>query len=77
MLVMPSIGHIRWKRFDSLKKLADMSTGVKPLPRSCLCIAFVKVKLKETPHNHPMQRGTYPLEVIHVDIAGPFLVTRY
>jgi hypothetical protein len=56
---------------DGLKKLANMSTGMDPIPQGCLCLACVKSRLKELPHNHPSRRGEYPLEFVHIDIAGP------
>ena len=56
---------------DALKKLITMSTGMKPIPKACLCLACVKSRLKENPHNTPSRSGEYPLEFIHMDLHGP------
>ena len=62
---------------DALRKLVDMSTSIKPLLKGCLYIIYVKAKLKENPYTDPIKRGTYPLELIYIDIAEPFLIIGY
>ncbi|KAJ0133418.1 hypothetical protein HZ326_23503 [Fusarium oxysporum f. sp. albedinis] len=36
-------------------------------------ISGIYGKLRECPHVRPIKKGTYPLEYIYADIAGPFL----
>jgi hypothetical protein len=61
----------------NLKALTKISTGMRPLPKGCFCAPCIKARLKETPHNRQIAPGRYPLELIHIDIAGPFAVTGY
>ncbi|KAM6514095.1 hypothetical protein FALCPG4_18898 [Fusarium falciforme] len=57
----------------NIKRLVGMSTGIRPdQSTSNPCGACVQGKLKERPHVRPIKKGTYPLECIHADIAGPF-----
>ncbi|KAI3572512.1 hypothetical protein IWW34DRAFT_574073, partial [Fusarium oxysporum f. sp. albedinis] len=36
------------------------------------CEPCIAGKQKERPHRKSIQKGTYPLECVHADIAGPF-----
>ncbi|RKK66392.1 Retrovirus-related Pol polyprotein from transposon TNT 1-94 [Fusarium oxysporum] len=57
----------------NIKRLMNMSTGIRPDDStSNPCGACVQGKLRECPHIRPIKKGTYPLECIHADIAGPF-----
>ncbi|KAK2922958.1 Ribonuclease H superfamily [Fusarium oxysporum f. sp. vasinfectum] len=57
----------------NIKRLMKMSTGIRPDDStSNPCGACVQGKLRECPHVRPIKKGTYPLECIHADIAGPF-----
>ncbi|KAG7003598.1 Retrovirus-related Pol polyprotein from transposon TNT [Fusarium oxysporum f. sp. conglutinans] len=57
----------------NIKRLMNMSTGIRPdISTSNPCGACVQGKLRECPHIRPIKKGTYPLECIHADIAGPF-----
>ncbi|RYC80069.1 hypothetical protein BFJ63_vAg17046 [Fusarium oxysporum f. sp. narcissi] len=57
----------------NIKRLMNMSTGIRPdNSTSNPCGACVQGKLRECPHIRPIKKGTYPLECIHADIAGPF-----
>ncbi|KAL5583887.1 hypothetical protein FOVSG1_015394 [Fusarium oxysporum f. sp. vasinfectum] len=57
----------------NIKRLMNMSTGIRPDDStSNPCGACVQGKLRECPHVRPIKKGTYPLECIHADIAGPF-----
>ena len=59
---------------QNLLKLKGMSYGMSDIPEACLCEACVLGRMKEGPHKVPFKPGTYPLEFIHTDIAGPFPV---
>jgi hypothetical protein len=48
-----------------------------PPPDNCVCIPCVQGRMKEKPHKKKFKPGTYPLEFIYTDIAGPFPVTGY
>ena len=61
------LGHLGEQ---NLKRLARMSTGMRPLSNGCTCIYCVNAKLREVPHNHSFKRGEYPLEFIHIDLSG-------
>jgi hypothetical protein len=57
----------------NIQRLIKISTGIRPdESASNPCGACVQSKLKECPHVRPIKKGTYPLERIHADIAGPF-----
>ncbi|KAH7460549.1 Retrovirus-related Pol polyprotein from transposon TNT 1-94 [Fusarium oxysporum f. sp. matthiolae] len=57
----------------NIKRLMKMSTGIRTDDStSNPCGACVQGKLREGPHIRPIKKGTYPLECIHADIAGPF-----
>ncbi|KAL5603949.1 hypothetical protein FOVSG1_006699 [Fusarium oxysporum f. sp. vasinfectum] len=57
----------------NIKRLMNMSTGIRPDDSaSNPCGGCVQGKLRECPHIRPIKKGTYPLECIHADIAGPF-----
>jgi transposase InsO family protein len=57
----------------NIKRLMNMSTGIRPdNSTSNPCGACVQRKLRECPHIRPIKKGTYPLECIHADMAGPF-----
>ncbi|KAG7420459.1 Retrovirus-related Pol polyprotein from transposon TNT [Fusarium oxysporum f. sp. raphani] len=57
----------------NIKRLMKMSTGIRPDDStSNPCGACVQGKLRECPHVRPIKKGTYPLECIHADTAGPF-----
>jgi hypothetical protein len=59
----------------TLRKLQACTTGMRPIPSEHVCHSCLQGRMRETPHNHPIKRGTYPMEFIHTDIAGPFPVT--
>ena len=68
------LGHLGQ---DNLKKLLDMSTGMRPIPESHLCEPCAEIRLKESPHKGELPRGSYPLESLHMDVCGPFRTTGY
>ncbi|KAI3570520.1 hypothetical protein IWW34DRAFT_578429, partial [Fusarium oxysporum f. sp. albedinis] len=41
------------------------------------CEPCIVGKQKERPHQKSIRKGTYPLECVHADIAGPFPDTAY
>lgn len=58
-----------------LKKLEGMATGIdlkKPYKNTCTCEACVYGRMKENPHNHLIKPGEHPMDLIHVDLCGPF-----
>lgn len=59
----------------NLKKLREMSTGMTPLDESVVCETCAPVKIKEVPHKGNLARGTYNLEILHIDCSGPFRTT--
>lgn len=59
---------------QNLQRLATMSTGMERRLDFCLCEPCVYGRMKETPHKIPAKRGDYPMEYIHIDIAGPLPV---
>lgn len=62
---------------EGIKQLMDMSTGIKPIQRTCLCKGCALGRLKQVPHKGQICKGTRPLEYIHADISGPFHVEGY
>ncbi|KAK9769258.1 putative Integrase catalytic domain-containing protein [Seiridium cardinale] len=61
------LGHISE---SSLKQLVEKS-GLPPArDTSCVCEICVRSRMKQTPHTGTLKKGTYPLESLHVDIAG-------
>ena len=62
---------------QNVKRLQEMLTGMVRSNNAHSCTDCILWRLKEKPHNKPSPRGEYPLEYIHIDIAGPFLVVGY
>ena len=62
---------------QGIKQLMDMSTGIKPIQRTCLCKGCALGRLKQVPHKGKIRKGTRPLEYIHADISGPFHIEGY
>jgi transposase InsO family protein len=62
---------------QGIKQLMDMSTGIKPVQRTCLCKGCALGRLKQVPHKGKVRKGTRPLEYIHADISGPFPIEGY
>jgi hypothetical protein len=56
----------------TLWKLAACTTGMRPVPIDCPYHACIMGRIHEVPYTKPIKRGTYPMEFIHIDIAGPF-----
>ncbi len=49
----------------------------KPPPDTETCEACVLTRMRSHPHTGIIQRGKYPLELIHTDLMGPMEVTSY
>ena len=62
---------------QGIKQLMDMSTGIKPIQRTCLCKGCALGRLKQVPHKGKIHKGTRPLEYVHADISGPFHIEGY
>ena len=60
-----------------IEQLQTMSTGIKPVQRTCLCESCALGRLKQVPHKGSIHKGTRPLEFLHADISGPFHVEGY
>ena len=74
--------HLWHKRMGHLgeqnvKRLQDMSTGMTRPVKATPCTECLLGRMKEKSHNTPSRRGEYPLEYIHIDIAGPFPIAGY
>lgn len=58
-----------------LKKLEGMATGIdlkRPYKNICTCEACVYGRMKENPHNHLIKSGEHAMDLIHIDLCGPF-----
>lgn len=61
----------------NLKLLRNMSIGMNSTSAICLCEPYMMGQMKEVPHTTSSKRGTYPMEFVHTDVAGPFPVTGF
>jgi Zn ribbon nucleic-acid-binding protein len=61
----------------SLQRLVKMSTGMDATVALCPCEACAQGRSRETPHQTPIKRGTYPMEFLHTDVGGPFAEAGY
>lgn len=64
---------------SNLRRLQSMATGMHDIQEDgfCICEACVKGRMKERPHAGKIARGQHPLDLIHIDIAGPFRTPGY
>lgn len=62
---------------QGIKELMNMSTGIKPIQKTCLCKGCALGRLKQVPHRGKVRKGTRPLEYMHADISGPFHIEGY
>jgi hypothetical protein len=62
---------------QGIRKLMDMSTGIKPIQQACLCKGCALGRLKQVPHKGEIRKGTRQLEYIDTDISGPFHIEGY
>lgn len=63
------LGHLGQHNLSVLK---TMSTAIHDVPPGTICEACALTKSKEQPHSGKIARGTRKLEVISIDICGPF-----
>ncbi|KAJ3454187.1 hypothetical protein MRS44_018081 [Fusarium solani] len=68
------LGHLSE---SGIKALRGMAHGIHPILRGQNCEPCIAGKQKERPHRKSIRKGTYPLECVHADIAGPFPDTAY
>ncbi|KAK2670217.1 hypothetical protein RAB80_014354 [Fusarium oxysporum f. sp. vasinfectum] len=68
------LGHLSE---NGIKALRGMAHGIHPILRGENCEPCIVGKQKERPHQKSIRKGTYPLECVHADIAGPFPDTAY
>ncbi|KAH7465285.1 Retrovirus-related Pol polyprotein from transposon TNT 1-94 [Fusarium oxysporum f. sp. matthiolae] len=68
------LGHLSE---NGIKALKGMAHGIHPILRGENCEPCIVGKQKERPHQKSIRKGTYPLECVHADIAGPFPDTAY
>ena len=61
----------------NLVRLRAMSMGMNTVPKVCICESCFDGRMREVSHNTASQKGKYPLEFIHTDIAGRFPITGY
>lgn len=62
------MGHLAEASIEKLRHIADGMEATIPDGQS-LCEDCVQGRLKERPHSGAIQPGTYPIELVHVDIA--------
>ncbi|KAI0994036.1 hypothetical protein K3495_g14147 [Podosphaera aphanis] len=63
------LGHLGEQ---GIKDLIKISTGIHEIKDSHICESCVLGRMKEWPHKHRITPGSYPLELIHTAICGPF-----
>lgn len=72
--------HIRMGHLaeDNLRLLADASHGMdldKAIRDQCTCESCILRTMRKKPHNHAVEPGRHPMELVWFDLIGPLPIT--
>ena len=59
-----------------LKKLENIATDIdlkRPYKNTCICEVCVYGRIKENPHKRLIKPENHAMNLIHIDLCGPFL----